>query len=55
MDKELENILIADEKFRQKNPSCYNCLLCYREYGTDFCKKHDYPLEDMEQKCEDWR
>ena len=39
---------------RQQSPCCENCNNCYFEYGEDLCKIHDYPLDDMKEKCKDW-
>lgn len=51
---ELAKVIEFEDKCRLEHPCCYNCKKCYTEYGTDFCETHDYPLDDMDQKCEDW-
>ncbi len=55
---EYYDLMNEDETKRHKNPCCENCKCYYEEYGTSFCTKHDYPLEDESgnfKKCEDWR
>ena len=53
--KELYDLCKAEEEERHKNPCCLNCQNYYIEYGCENCKKHDLPLENVNDKCEDWR
>ena len=53
--EDIYRVLIEDERERQASPCCLNCANCYEEYGTWNCKVHDYPLECMNDKCDNWK
>lgn len=44
-----------EEAERHANPCCVNCIYYYEEYGYPCCTKHDEPMEDINDKCQDWR
>lgn len=50
--EDIAKIYEEEDRWRKQSPCCENCREYYEEYGTAFCGKHDYPLEE---KCEDWR
>lgn len=50
--EDIAKIYEEQDRWRKINPCCKNCNEYYEEYGTEFCKKYDYPCEN---KCDDWR
>lgn len=44
-----------EETERHANPCCVNCIYYYEDYGYPCCTKHDEPMEDINDKCQDWR
>ena len=56
--EEYAQMCIEDEKNRQANPVCVNCIYHYTEYGYGLCKLHEQPPEELDElndKCPDWK
>ncbi len=52
---DIAKIFYEEDRFRKTNPCCLNCRECYEEYGETMCMKHDFPMDNLHEKCEDWR